>query len=450
MTPALPVAAAVLCLLASAAAQEPEEQPADPRAAAEAMLRSADEVMHQVEELRGYKFKAPVDKAVYTKAQLREHLAALMQKEYGGGKLERAEAWLRCLGLLPAGVDLGAKLTEVLLSQIGGFYDSERRSFFMMAEASVYGDTLGRMMIAHELCHALDDQYIDLRHLLKPKERELTEDESYVVGGVSEGSATALMSAWMQQAVKNGAKLADLGKMAEQQKDQMAVLLEAPPYCSLLAANYMVGLHFITKGKGMAGIGPGGDTGAAILEVGKAMPASSEQLLHPEKYWDPDKRDEPVVLVNAADLGSRVAAAMHGRVLERNTLGELVAALVAGPAQRKLNAALMARADYWTNKAARGWGGDCLLLVGKEAVTPGKAVVEPGVVWVTAWDTEQDRGEFVDAVTKYRGEQPGFAVAVAGRVAVFGFGSARRLGDAELAAVCDAAAFEQGGVAWRR
>src|SRR5262249_23800134 len=118
--------------------------------------------------------------------------------------------------------------------------------------------------------------------------------------------------------------------------------------------------------------------------------------------------------------------------------------------KKKLNPVLMARADYWTNKAAKGWGGDSTILIGKEPVAAGHPVVDAGVVWITAWDTGQDREEFVDAVTSHRGEQPGFAVAVAGKVAVSGFGSARALGNELLGQVLEQARFEQGGAEWRR
>jgi len=445
---ALLVPFAVTALLAAQGDEKPPAQ--DPKATAEQMLKSAEEVQKQVEELRGYKFKTPVAKAVYTKDQLRDYLAVAMEKELGKGKLERMEAWLKCLGLLQGDVDLRKTMTEVLLSQIGGFYDPEKQSFFMMAEASAFGDVLNRMMIAHELCHALDDQYVDLRKLQKPSGREPTEDEGYVVGGVCEGSATALMTAWMQKAVQGGAKMADLAGMGAQQKEQMQVLLDAPPYCALLAANYMVGQHFVTKGAGLASAATGADTGAAINEAAKDMPRSSEQLLHPEKYWDPKKRDEPVVLKNRDELQRLVEQATGHVVVEHNTLGELVVALVAGPQKKKLNAMLMARPDYWTNKAAKGWGGDHVLLVGKEKAVSGQPVAEAGVVWVTAWDSEEDRTEFVEAVTKYRAEQPGFTVAADGKVAVFAFGSARTLDAAALGKLLAACTFEQDGKPWAR
>ena len=404
------------------------------------LLETADEVQKEVEALRGYEFKRPVQRAVMTKEELRDVLAEMMAKEFGGGKLERSEAWLETLGLMPGDRGLRETLTDVLLSQIGGFYDPAKKSFFMMVEV--------RMMIAHELCHALDDQYCDLDALMRPG-RELSEDETYVVGGVVEGSATVLMSAWMALAIRNGADLGELGKMAEQQKDQMEVLLAAPTYCALLAANYMVGRHFITRGAGLADTDPD-DTGAAINDVVKDMPRSTEQLLHPDKYWVEDQRDEPVLLDDEDDIAGRIARLTGKLVVHRDTLGEMVSALVASPARRRLNAALMARADYWTNRAARGWGGDRLFLIADQAVTEGVRVERPGVVWVTVWDSDKDRSEFVKAVERYRAAEPGFDVVTDGRVAVFAFGAARSLADAGLQAILEACSFQQDGLAWTR
>jgi hypothetical protein len=334
----------------------------------------------------------------------------------------------------------------VLLSQVGGFYDPEKRSFFLMADATAYGDLLDRTMIAHELCHALDDQYVDLRALQTPADRELTVDESYVVGGVVEGSATALMSLWMAKAIRGGARLPDPAAMQQQQKDQMEVLASSPPYCWLLAANYMVGANFLTRGKGVIG----GDGGRAILDVSKAMPRSTEQLLHPQKYWDRAQRDEPVVLRDEDALCERVASATGLPVLERNTLGELVVALLAEPGQRRLDPVGMTGADYWTNAAARGWGGDRLLLLGRSKVGPGQRVQDAGVVWITAWDTLDDRDEFVAAIRAQRGERPGFALAVDGKAAVFAFGSARALDEQALHALLASCRFEQDGAPWSR
>ncbi len=261
------------------AQDEPAPPPVD-RATAEKMLESATAVEREVAELVGRPFKTAVKKAVMTKDELRKELARMLEKEFGKGKRERLEAWLRGLGLMSGERDVEQTMTDVLLSQIGGFYDPERQQFFMMVESAAYGDLVNRMMIAHELCHALDDQYVDLASLIRPGGQEPTEDQNYVIGGVVEGSATALMFRWMARAMTDRSALEDAAKMAEQQKDQMEVLLAAPPYFTLLAANYMVGQHFMTKGKGMTALMSGAADGNVVTEVAKAMPRSSEQLLH--------------------------------------------------------------------------------------------------------------------------------------------------------------------------
>jgi len=446
-------ASACLALAVTAVAQEAGKAP-DLKAEAEALLQSADAVAQKVEELRGWKFLRPVPKAVRTKTELKEFLERMFAKEYANGKLERTEAWLHLLGLMPPGVDFYATMTDVLMSQIGGFYDPETKAFYMMAEAASLGAVTNEVMIAHELCHALDDQYVDLEHMMHPMDHELTEDESYVIGGVVEGSATALMYVYLGKAMQDPEVKKEMAASAkqqmEQQKEQMQTLLQAPLYCTLLVANYTVGNHFITRGKGggMALLSST-DTGAAIREVAKDPPRSSEQLLHPEKYWDPAARDEPVLLADEDAVAAAVTAATGARIVERNTLGELVCAVLAVSRDKKFSIAGTIKADGFTNKSATGWGGDRSFLVASAAVEAGKPVADAGLVWITAWDTLKDREEFVTALVRHRGKEPGCDVATAGRAAAFAFGSARKLGEAGLLALLGKCRFTQDGKDWR-
>jgi hypothetical protein len=451
MTQEMPAAAAatfVLCSLVSAAAalQDPAAGGGVDDRVAVRMLEAADEVAREVEELRGWKFKHPVRKDVRTEAQLRAYIEKkLFEEEYGGGRLARTEAWLKLLGLMPQDASFAGTIMDVLISQIGGFYDPDEKAFFMMAEASRFGDTVSRMLIAHELCHALDDQHVSLGPLMKGKAGEpLTEDESFTIGGLVEGSATALMFAWMQQKMRAGG--VDMAQMMELQKaeaERNKVLLEAPRYFTLIVANYMVGQHFITKGKPAVGGVAGADTGAAIRDAALHPPRSTEQLLHPDKYWEAARRDEPVRLANDDALAARIASDCGAAVLERNTLGELVCALIAG-GDRKLNLVLVAKASYWTNKYARGWGGDRLYVVGaQEGDGP---VAGAGAVWVTAWDTAEDRAEFTAGARNARGDLR-MRIAEGGRVAVFGFGECAD-DRVDLEAVRELARFVQDGAPW--
>lgn len=411
------------------------------------MLSTAEQVMKEVEELRGWKFKEPVAKDVRTEAQLREFLEGKLDEDSG---LAHDQAWLRLLGLIPKDMDVRKTILDVLINQVGGFYDPKTRAFYMMAESARFGDVINRMLIAHELCHALDDQYIGLQALMEPEGRTLTEDESYAIGAMVEGSATALMYAWMARAMRESD--IDTAKMMEMQKaeaERAKVLVEAPRYFTLIAANYMVGQFFISKGKNQIAAMRSGesDSGAAILEAAKNPPRSTEQVLHPDKYWDPEQQDEPVRVANDDDVATLVERIAEGHVLGRNTLGELVCGLLGQRVGRKTNLAMMANPGYWTNRYSKGWGGDRLYLLGLRDAEGEGNLAAPRAVWVTAWDTVEDREEFVDVMRRYRAEEPGFDVVDDGRVAVFGLPAGAFDADA-LAKVLGEARFELGGGEW--
>jgi hypothetical protein len=123
-----------------------------------------------------------------------------------------------------------------------------------------------------------------------------------------------------------------------------------------------------------------------------APPRSSEQILHPKKYWDKELRDDPVRV--ALDTS---ALPQDWKVLAQDTLGELYLALFTQPLAERggLDVAknpLSIMGVKYTNEAAQGWGGDRLVLLGK-----GDARV---LYLVTVWDTAQDEGEFFDAATE--------------------------------------------------
>jgi hypothetical protein len=124
-------------------------------------------------------------------------------------------------------------------------------------------------------------------------------------------------------------------------------------------------------------------------------PRSSEQILHPEKYWDSAKRDLPKRV--AVPDPSRILGAGWTRAGSGN-LGELtLGSLVGAPAPDA--GELGAAAGAWTNAAASGWGGDRY-----ELWTHGDAAV---VLLATVWDTALDAEEFERALPK---DRAGFSV----------------------------------------
>lgn len=446
------VAAAFGVLAWSALAQQSQPTAAD----REKLIQIADEVKQDVEKLRGWKYKHDVKTDVYTEVQLRAFIEKkLFEEQYGGGKLEATQALLRMIGLIPADCDLKKTTIDVLLNQIGGFYDPDTKSFFMMDRGG-YGPLMTRVLVAHELCHALDDQYTDLGALIK--EAGASEDAGFAVGAVVEGSATYLMMRYMLQAMKSGKF--DSEELARTMKDEMArsdAFLKAPRYFTTLAANYLCGMHFVSNGETP---GPALDPQAVeaagrnmrkrMLRLFKDMPRSSEQILHPEKYWDTDERDDPVVLDDKSI--ERLITPPGTFVIERNTIGELLCALLTSDNDAPLDMMMANVPSYWTNDAAAGWGGDrfFLLAEGADAAAALKEMKNRRGVWVTMWDTKSDREEFIEDFKEYRPDPGRRLIRVGARVAVFAFGfSAEAAAAFEKSLAAADLDFKNSGKDWR-
>jgi hypothetical protein len=157
-----------------------------------------------------------------------------------------------------------------------------------------------------------------------------------------------------------------------------------------LLGPYLLGISFLLRGRSdaLAAGFPKADVNAAW----ERPPRSSEQILHPEKYWDAAKRDAP----------KRVAIPDSGRWLGKGwarsgsgILGELtIGGLVGAPAPDARDIGLGMPAGSWTNAAASGWGGDRY-----ELWTNGDAAV---VLVGTVWDSERDAEEFELALPRDR------------------------------------------------
>ena len=139
------------------------------------------------------------------------------------------------------------------------------------------------------------------------------------------------------------------------------------------------------------------------------MPRSSEQLLHPEKYWDSARRDEPVII---DDKAMTLWLSKPGRhIVHRDTLGELLTAILTEPRDSQRNLMQMQSASAWTNGGAMGWGGDRFYLLADRLGTDVlKTTKGLHGVWVTTWDTPKDRDKFLTALDN--GSPPPNSIAV--------------------------------------
>lgn len=440
--------ASLLCCLTFLAARAAADD-ARPLSSAE-LVKMSESVQKEVEKLRGWKFKHPVKTEVYSEEQLRKFIERkLFEEELGKGRLERLQAFLRMTRLIPADVDVRETMMRVLLNQIGGFYDPDTKAFYMLARAGVdYGPLLNRTLVAHELCHALDDQYVDLDKLMKS--REQTEDWGLAVGSVVEGSATVLMTHYMGQAQASGDfDAAEIGRVMQAEMERSRVFAEAPPYFTALMATYIGGMHFLIAGDvtALADAGAGPRVGERVLKCAEAPPTSSEQILHPEKYWDPKLRDDPVHIDDARV--EKVLTQDGLKIAHRNTTGELMCAILTSDERRELDMMAASIPSFWTNDGASGWGGDRFFLLSPSADESKGALEGLKGVWITLWDTPSDRDEFISDYATERPDTARVARKWGGRGAVFFYGFDEHAADKRMADLAPvAASLTKAGKPW--
>jgi hypothetical protein len=345
----------------------------------EELAELAEKVRSEVAALREQSFARPVTVSVADQEALQAYLDARIAKHSSPEEIAAEAELAKLLGIVPADFDYLRVLREVAGDSLAGFYDPDRDTLFLKQGIS---GGLAAITLAHELTHALDDQIHDIDAALA--ERADDGDAQFAYHAVVEGSATALMSAWM---LRYAADLdpAELVAGAELGAEAM----EAAPalvWKSLLAP-YTRGAAFLARTESVLEAQLKMPELADVQAAFRDPPRSSEQILHPEKYWE-TPRDEPRrVRLAARDLPE------GWQLLHETTLGEFGLALATEPLEKRggmPRGALGALGVAYTNPAAEGWGGDRFVLIGRDGARL--------VAGLTLWDEPQDAEEFAAAL----------------------------------------------------
>lgn len=342
--------------------------------------RVSEEIRHQVEDMRGMKYKLPVAVKITDKKGFFDYAKKRQDETVTPERTKRDITVAKLLGLVPVDMDLEQTMLALLEDQVGGFYDPGSNTFFLMDS---FTGGVAKIILAHELTHALDDQYFDIDGTLKKANGET--DAELAFQAVIEGSGTGLMNQWY---LKNASAVSmeDLQRAQSMGGDKLE---SAPPYLwKPLLAVYLRGDGFLAHADGMNLT----MKAASTDDIRAAMshpPRSTEQILHPKKYWDEGKRDEPKSI--AIDVKSAPAG---WTLLGEDTLGELYLAMLTTPVAERggLDAAnpMSILGIRYTNKSAEGWGGDRLALFGRGE--------DRMLELVTCWDTAKDADEFAHAL----------------------------------------------------
>lgn len=217
-------------------------------------------------------------------ARIEERLAKEVREEYRPDDADIDQRTLAALGAVPAGTDLVKLQTDLLTSQVAGFYDPDSGELVVRGDAAEDGlDPAAQATLAHELEHALADQALELP--VDTTEDVTDSDAALAALSVIEGDATLTQ----QQFVVVGMTIREqLGLSTD--PDALAAqeqLADVPHYLARsLEFPYLAGLRFVCERYLDGGW-------EAVDAAYDDLPTSSAEIMDPTRYGTPstDPRD---------------------------------------------------------------------------------------------------------------------------------------------------------------
>ncbi len=250
--------------------------PADSKASTDAdFIAAADEVLGQMSQITGLKLLTPLKKSLRSRDEIRAYVIKQMNEEKNPAERYADARTAEAFGLLPKGFDLDTFMVNVLTEQVEGLYDPKNREFYI-ADWSPLADQ--RMVMAHELTHALQDQHFQIEAWVRAARPN--EDAELARDAVLEGSAMAAMVDYLM--LGTGRSLKDLPDfdpgMLIGDLGATPTLKDAPPFLKdALIFPYIGGLNFsaaVMRNSGWS----------ALSGVFQRPPVSTQQILHPALY----------------------------------------------------------------------------------------------------------------------------------------------------------------------
>jgi hypothetical protein len=310
-----------------------------------------------------------------------------MTEALGGDELRALSRLAVAGGMLPAGTDLATLAAGFTAASATAIYSPfDKRVLLVASErgksssahagaspspsagASSSSSEVDESLLAHEFTHALQDQRFDLLKLLTAKPYNF--DRSEAAFAVVEGDAMNVQhrleegeAAWSRLTPDDAARIEESRFSAYRREFGT---LFPPLLTETFIFRYRDGARLVEMARRRGGE-------RAVDELFTRSPASSEQVLHPEKYFANEPPRE--VQIDEARLASA-----GWSITTSTPLGEL--------GVRGLLLKSLSRRE--AERAAAGWGGDRAYLFERDG---GDTLF----VWKSVWDRTEDAQEFFRA-----------------------------------------------------
>jgi hypothetical protein len=313
------------------------------------------ELQKEVAEAGGVPFRGDVALDFLSRPALAAYIQDVLETEYPAARASADERTLIALDLLPPRTELRRLRARLLEDNVAGFYDERpgRKRLYAVSEDRTLTPA-NQLVLAHELRHALQDQYADVHGVLPASIGDF-DDRRMAYLSLLEGDATLVMERFLLRRLPGAPdSLGELGGFA-----LPPIAMPGVPAVlqDQLVLPYVAGRDFARAVWSRGGWD-------ALRRAWSLPPASTEQVLHPEKYFA-GEAPRPPKAAYTPPAGRLVNEGVLGEMLTRTLLGE------------------------GSDAAAAGWGGDVVRVFD----VAGRTLL----VWASAWDTPADAREFAAA-----------------------------------------------------
>ena len=355
---------ALLLILLGAAGLTPA--PAQPGDSAK-LCALIPPLAEQLTKISGMPLRHAVPCDFITKEKIKEFLNKRVKEVAKPEDLRAEELTLKKFGLVPPDFDLARNTIDLLAEQAAAFYDYDKKKLFV---TDTTASETQEPVLSHEIAHAIADQNYNLSKFIKAGRN--SDDGATARLAVMEGQATWLMSELLARKMGESLKdspslLATMSGAADGAAGQFPVFDQSPLYLrQTLVFPYTKGMlfqHAVFERDGQAGFG----------EVFRKPPASTQQIIHPEKYFSGIKPTQPDLPQPHLPKGYKS--------LVGGSLGELEHAIMLEQYSGKERAAELA--PHW-----RGCAFDL-----EENKKAGRIVL----LYAVEWDSEDAARQYLDA-----------------------------------------------------
>jgi hypothetical protein len=371
-------------------------------------VAATTQVLKETSEIRELPILRPVKSGAQSRTEIERMLIKNLNEQVSPAEMHAIEVAFRTFGLAPSDFEYRPFIIKLLTEQVAGYYDPKVQEFHLADWLELEGQ---KPVMAHELTHALQDQHFNLRRFEKWPHGD--SDAELAVHALIEGDATLAMTLYM---AKNPlvalafSRSLTTGVATEQFNQAPRAMRES------LIFPYMQGMEWATQLYRQGGW-------TMVSSAFTRLPLSSEQILHPEKYFNYERpvkvvlpdvtsllnantsavtTQQPPGTAGAPPASGRVRVSRRGPTRRKQPTAH---SPLPTPAWHRIDSDVNGEWTYYlildqflnapaeSKRAAAGWAGDRYALY---EGPKGQAFLAQ----VAAWDTENDAREFFDAYVK--------------------------------------------------